>query len=120
MPVNFKQLSREAYCSAPPLPSSSIRPPRLTREKEVCRPRAPLDRPEFPVKAEVSSIEDVDIDCKPDVKFDLRIPFDPRQRSDPLQAGLAALSIRPSSSSSIDEKAPNAPGPSRFAEPWGI
>ena len=70
MPVHLSKFSREAYCSAPPLPSSSIRPPRLTRESEPRRPRAPLWTPE--VKAEISSIESVDFkanefDVKPDV-----------------------------------------------------
>ena len=70
------------------------------------------------MKAEVSSIESVEFfeDVKPPV-----IPLDPRQREDPLQVGLAALAIRPSSSSSsIDEGPSTAPGPSRYAEPWGL
>ena len=123
MPIQLKQLSREAYCSAPPIPSSSLCPPRLTREREQCRPHAPLRKPqaEFFVKGEVSSESVEDVECKSDVKFEPRIPFDPRQRSDQLQAGLAALAIRPSSSaSSADEKTPTAPGPSRYAKPWGI
>ena len=116
----IKQLDREAYGSAPPI-QISLRPPRLTRNSEARRPRAPLQTPEFKVRAEISSIElikDVS-DCKPDITFDCKpdIPFDPRQQSDPLQASLAALAIS-SSSSSIDEK--SAPGPSRYAEPLGI
>ena len=60
-----------------------------------------------------------DDDIKLDVKY--RISFDPRQIGDPLRASLAALAIRPSSStSSIEEGAAAAPGPSRHQEPWGI
>ena len=65
--------------------------------------------------------DDVD-DVKPDVKY--RSPFDPRQVGNPLRASLAALAIKPSSStsstSSIKEGAAAAPGPSRHQEPWGI
>ena len=58
-------------------------------------------------------------DVKPEVKP--RIPFDPQQRDDPLQAGIMALTIWPfSSSSSVDEGLSTAPGPSRFAEPWSL
>ena len=66
-------------------------------------------------------IADNDVDVKPDLKY--RVPFDPRQIGDPLQASLAALAIRPqpsSTSSSIEEGAEATPGPSRFQEPWGI
>ena len=65
-------------------------------------------------------MEFIQDDVKPDVpELKYGIPFDPRQQSDPLQAGLAALAIRPSSSSSsVDE--PSTTGPSRFTEPWGI
>ena len=123
MPGYLKQLSREAYCSAPPLPSTSIRPPQLTRETEAGRPRAPLRAPiGKEVKAELSSIDLVEFfadDVKPDVKQG--IPFDPLKIGDPLQASLAALAIRPSSStSSVDEGAAAAPGPSRHQEPWGL
>ena len=50
----------------------------------------------------------------------LQIPFDPRQRDDPLQARIAALAISLSSSSSIAEGPSTAPGPFRYAEPWGL
>ena len=54
-------MSREAYCSAPPLPSTAIRSPRLTRESEAARPRAPIRAPfGEEVKAEVSSIDSVE------------------------------------------------------------
>ena len=114
MPVHLKQLCREAYCSAPPIPTSSLHPPRLTRETELCRSRAPLQTELF-VKREVSSIESVEFqveEFKPDVKL-FGNPFDPRQRDNLLQASLAPLAIRPSSSSlSVDEGPPGAPGPS--------
>ena len=72
----------------------------------------------------MSSIESVEFEefeeFKPDVKL-FGIPFKPRQRDDPLQVSLVALAIHPSSlSSSVDEGPPGAPGPSRFAEPWGL
>ena len=128
MPKCLKQLSREAYCSAPPLPSSSsIRPPRLTREKEATRPRTPINAQFGECKAEVSSIESVEFvaeDFKDfDVKPDLKIPLDPRQSGDQLRVRIAALAIPPppsSDSSSAGEAAAAAPGPSRFGEPWGI
>ena len=96
MPVYLQQLSREAYCSAPPLPSTSIRPPRLTRDSEANRPCEPLRAPIGEVKAEISSIESVEFveeedNVKPAVKFG--IPFDAGQQTDPLQASLAALVI---------------------------
>ena len=46
----------------------------------------------------IKSVEFVEDNVKLDVKYG--IPFNPRQQSDPLQASLAALAIRPSSSSS--------------------
>ena len=79
------------------------------------------------MKAQISSIESVEFveeeeeeeDVKPDLKFG--IPFDPRQRDNLLQASLAALAIRPSSSSSsVNEGTSAAPGPSRFPEPSGL
>ena len=54
MPKNFKQLDRAAYCSAPPLSTTSLRPPWITREAEVRRPRSPL----IAIKREVSSLID--------------------------------------------------------------
>ena len=73
MPVYLKQLSREAYCSAPPLPSSNIRPPRLTQFLEV--------------KAEISSIESVEfgveaLDKIEDIKPEVKIRLDPRKVGD--------------------------------------
>ena len=120
----LKQLSREAYCSAPPLPSSTIRPPRLTREREAGRPRAPLDAPFGELKAKISSIESVEFVAeKFKLKPDIKIPVDPRQLDGPLQVGIAALAIRPpplSSSSSAGEGPAAAAVPFRFQEPWGI
>ena len=117
MPKHLKQLDREAYCSAPPLPTSALRPPRLTREAEAVRPRAPIHAP-LDCKAEVSSLEyvkfvaDEDFDVKPAVKVELG----PRMR-----AGIAALAIRPhpsSASSESGEPAAAAPGPS--SQGWGV
>ena len=117
MPKHLKQLSREAYCSAPPMPSS-LRPPRLTRETEASRPRTPIDT-RFECKAEISSIEPVEFvaDDDYDVKLVVKIELDPRQ----LRAGIAALAIRPppsSASSGTGEPAAAAPGPS--SQSWGV
>ena len=124
MPRYLKQLSREAYCSVPPLPLSTIRPPRLTRESEAGRPRAPLDAPFGELKAEISLIESVEfVADKFDFKPEVKIPVDPRQFDGLLRVGLAALAKRPppSSSSSSAGKGPAAAAsPSRFQEPWGI
>ena len=75
----IKQLSREAYFSAPPI-ESKLRPPRV---EEVRWPRAPLRMPDN--KAENSSMDsvedapDFDYNFKPNVEYDCkpRIPFDP-------------------------------------------
>ena len=110
MPKRLKQLDREAYCSAPPLPTSSLRPLRITRKAEARRPCAPI----IECKAEVSSIEslkftaDEDFDMKPAVKVEL----DPRQ----LRAGIAALAIRPPSPGSSEASEAAAPGPSGRAD----
>ena len=71
----------DAYCSAPPI-ESSIRPPRLSRDAEAVRPRAPLR----PVKREVresdtGSVEFVvdkadDVDVKVEA---VKIEKDPHQ-----------------------------------------
>ena len=89
-----KQLARDAYCSAPPLATTSIRPPRLSREQEARSPRAPL----VAIKREVndSSFESVefivdDLEGLEDVKPPIKVEFDPRQ----VRAGLAGLWIRP-------------------------
>ena len=109
-----KQLQRDAYCSAPPLSTSSLRPPRISREQEARRPRVPL----VVVKREVekSSIKSikffVDYDYE-DVKPPIKVEVDPRQ----LRAGVASLTIRPpqsSASTSSSEVAAAAPGPSRW------
>ena len=111
MPKLLKQLDREAYCSAPPLSTLALRPPRLTREAERTRPRAPIHAP-ADCKAEISSLESVefvadeDYDLKPEVKVEL----DPRMR-----AGIAALAIRPppsEASSGSGKPAAAAQGPS--------
>ena len=113
MPKNLRQLPRDAYCSAPPL-TSTLRPPRLSREAEVRRPRAPLVMVKRDVTSSIESVEfviddDFGVDVKP-VKGQL----DPRQ----LHAGIAALAIRPppsSASSSSGKAAAAAPGPSSWA-----
>ena len=95
MPKHLKQLDREAYCSAPPLSTSTLRPPRLTREAVAVQPRAPVHAP-LECKVEILSLESVefvadeDFDVKPAVKVEL----DPRMR-----VGIAALAIRPPPSS---------------------
>ena len=82
MPTNLKQMRKEARRSAPPLKSTIFRPPRLMREKE-------------------SSI--VSVEFIADGLADVEAPFDPCQLDVPLplplQARVAALSIRPSPSS---------------------
>ena len=127
MPYNLKQLSREAYCSAPPLPSTAICPPRLTREKEANRPRVPIYAAFDKVKAEVSLIKSVEFVADGfdefDVKPDIEAPFDPRQFGDPLQVRLAALAIRPSpysSSSSVGDPAGPSRIPERIPEAFGF
>ena len=102
-------------------PDSSTTPtfdkPRLTRETEASRPRAPIDT-RFECKAEISSIEPVEFvaDDDYDVKLVVKIELDPRQ----LRAGIAALAIRPpsSASSGTGEPAAAAPGPS--SQSWGV
>ena len=117
MPKFLKQLDRDAYCSAPTLFTSSLRPPRISHKAEARRPRAPL----YEVKREIeSSIESaefvVDEDFDVDVKHPVKLELDPCQ----LRAGIAALAIRPppstASSSNSGEAAAAAPGPSQ----WGV
>ena len=111
MPKNFRQLDRDAYCSAPPLSTSSLSPPRLTRKAEVRRPRAPIITVNQEVTSSIESVEfvvdeDFDVDLKP-----IKIELDPRQ----LRAGIAALAIRPppsSASSSTSGEAAAAAHPS--------
>ena len=116
MPKYLKQLERDAYCSALPLSTSSLHPPRISREAEARRPRVPL----FEVKREIeSSIElaefVVDDEFEVDEKHPVKVEINPRQ----LRAGIAALAIRPppsTESTSSGEAAAAAPGPSQ----WGI
>ena len=115
MPNVSKQLvGRDTYCSAPPLPTTSLRPPRLSRNVEARRPRAPLVNTKREVTA--SSIESTEfvLDDEFDVKPEIKVELDPRQ----LRRGLAALAIRqpPPSSSTSSEAAAAGPGPSQ----WGI
>ena len=74
MPKIFKQLDRDAYCSAPPLSTTSLRPPRLSREVEARRPRTPLVETKREISSSIESAEfivDEDFDVKPDVKVEL-------------------------------------------------
>ena len=114
MPNKLTQLSRDAYCSAPPV-TSSLCPPRLSRETEIRRTCAPL----VIVKREVtSSIESAEFVLDEEFSIDekpIKIKLDPRQ----LRAGIAALAIRPPPStapSSSGDAAAAAPGPSN----WGV
>ena len=115
MPNTLKQLDRDAYCSAPPLSTSTLRPPRISPKVEARCPRKPLIEVKREVGSSISSAEFIvheDFDIKPPVKIEV----DPRQ----LGAGLAALAIRPppsaASSSASSEPAAAAPGPSQ----WGV
>ena len=114
MPKDLRQLPRDAYCSAPPL-QSSLHPPRLSREVEAKRPRAPIVECKREITSSIESAEFV-IDDEFEVKPAVKVEQDPRQ----LRAGLAALAIRPppstASSLASDEAAAAAPGPSG----WGV
>ena len=68
MPKNIRQLDRDAYCSALPRSTSSLRPPRLTSEAEVRRPRAPIITVKREVTSSIKSAEfivDEDFNVKP-------------------------------------------------------
>ena len=110
-----KQLERDAYCSAPPLFTMTLRPPRISREAEARRPRAPLIIVKREIESsDIESVEFVVNDNEEDVKPPVKIEVDPRQ----LRAGIATLSIRPppsSASTSSGKAAAAVPGPSR----WG-
>ena len=89
-----RQLARDAYCSAPPISTSSLCPPRLSRKIEARRPRAPL----VAIKREVqeSSIESVEFFVDEDledlnIKPPIKVEIDPRQVS----VCVAGLTIRP-------------------------
>ena len=73
MPNVLKKLvGRDAYCSAPLLLTTSLRPPRLSREMEARCPRAPLANTKREVTASfIESAEfvlDEEFDIKPDIK----------------------------------------------------
>ena len=57
MPNILKQLDRDAYCSVPPLSTSTLRPPRISREVEARRPRAPLIKVKREVESSIKSAE---------------------------------------------------------------
>ena len=87
MPKYLRQL-RDAYCLAPPLPTSTLRPPRLSRNVEVKHPTTPI----VEVKREVGSSNNAEFII--DEEFDVKPPtieYDPRQ----LQRSIAALAIAP-------------------------
>ena len=100
-----RQVRWDAYCSAPPLSITTLRPPRISRDIEVRRPRAPL----VIVKREIDSSEVelvefvVDDEFKIDVKPQPKVVLDPRQ--------LAALSIRPTPSSASTSSGEGAAAP---------
>ena len=104
-----KQLQRDAYCSAPPLSTTTLRPPRISRDMEVRRPRAPL----VVVKREIDSSEVESVEFVVDDEF--AIDLKPQLKVDPRQ--LAAISIRstPSSASTSSGEGAAAPGPSQWA-----
>ena len=124
MPTNWGKgtVSRDAYCSAPPLTSTPLifLPPHLPlRAEEGRRPRTPLaHRPRAPlfaiVKREVHESETdsaefvVDERDAEDVKVEPKIEPDPRQ----LSARVAALAIRhpdyTASTSSEEAQGPRA------------
>ena len=114
MPRYLKQLERDAYCSASPLSTSSLRPPRISREVEARRPLAPLFEVKREIKSSIDSAEYiVDEEFAIDAKHPVKIEVDPC----PLRAGIAALAIRPppsTASTSSGEAAAAAPGPSRW------
>ena len=76
-----KQLQPDAYCSAPPLSTTTLRPPRISRDIEVRRPRAPLVIVKREIdSSEVESVEFVvddefTIDVKPQPKVVNRNPY---------------------------------------------
>ena len=115
MPMPKHLQLRDAYCSAPPLRTSSLRPPPLYRDEEVRRPCAPLR----PVKQEVreSEVDSVEfiVDERDKEVEDVKLAARPFKVEASLRVGLAAISLRPppsSASTSSEEAAAAAPGPS--------
>ena len=110
-----KQLTRDAYCSAPPLSTTTLQPPRLSRDVEARRPRAPLTV----VKREIESSETESVEFVVDKKFEIDVKprvgveLDPRQ----LRAEVTALLLRPtpSSASTSSGEGAAAPGPSKWS-----
>ena len=105
-----KIVLRDAYCSAPSI-ATSFRPPRLSREEEAVRPRAPLR----PVKREVRESEAdsaeyiVDEEDERPIKIEwpIKVEADPRQ----IRFGLAAICIRQhasTASTSSEEAGPSS------------
>ena len=92
-----KQLTQDAYCSAPPLSTTTLRPPLLSCDVKARRPRAPLTV----MKREIESSETESVEFVVDEKFEIDVmpqvgvELDPRQ----LRAEVAALSLWPTPSS---------------------
>ena len=100
---------------APPLSTSSLRPPRISRKAEARRIRAPLIKVKREVESSIESAEFI-VDEDFEVKHPVKVKLDPRQ----LRAGIAALAIRPlpsvASSTTSSEAAAAAIGLSQ----WGV
>ena len=107
-----KQLERDAYCLAPPLSTTTLCPPQISRETEARHPRAPLVFVNREIESsDIESVEFV-VNNEEDVKPPVKIEVNPRQ----LRVGIATLSIRPppsSASTSSGEATAAVPGPSR-------
>ena len=106
-----RQVRWDAYYSAPPLSTTTLRPPRISRDVEVRRPRGPL----VLVKREIDLSEVELLEFVVDDKF--KIDVKPQVVLDPRQLQLAALSIppTPSSASTSSGEGAAAPGPSQWA-----
>ena len=104
MPKELRQLRRDAYCSAPPLPTS-LRPPGLSRDIETKSLRAPIIECKREVTSSIKSavyVIDEDFEIKPVIKTE-----EPQR----LRAGLAALAIRQPPSTASSSTSGKAAGP---------
>ena len=74
-----KQLERDAYCPAPPLSTTTLRPPQISPEVEARRPPAPLILVKREIESsEVESVEFIVDDSEEDIKPQVKIEVDPR------------------------------------------
>ena len=100
----------DAYCSAPPIKTTSLRPPRHSCDEEARLPRAPLR----PIKREVreSEVDSVKFIVNERDLVDVKPAAKPFKVEPELRVGLVAISLRPppSLASTSSEE---APGPSR-------